>query len=189
MTAVLLLPIAALPVRGFCRARLLPTAPVHHPRPPLLLKARQADHQRSRGTTRDFSRPPPSPELKAKQNKVASIVGVAYFSQFGVILAAALARLGLLKPPPFNSLTNIANAEMERAVAAGDVPPLMATVYAQQFWIGLVRRDSTDAGEISARPRAPDCFCRWRTTLLVGRTTRFFHSGARTTSPSAPPPG
>ncbi|EOD10150.1 hypothetical protein EMIHUDRAFT_206831 [Emiliania huxleyi CCMP1516] len=76
--------------------------------------------------------------LKAKQNKVASIVGVAYFSQFGVILAAALARLGLLKPPPFNSLTNIANAEMERAVAAGDVPPLMATVYAQQFWIGLV---------------------------------------------------
>lgn len=78
------------------------------------------------------------PELRRKQNTIATVVGTIYFSQLLLPLYTAAARLGLVDPPPINTLTAIANAAMDEAVANGTVQPLLATAWAQRLWIDLL---------------------------------------------------
>jgi len=103
-----------------------------HARPVAMARPREYSK-----TARVVERAKTTPELKKKQNTVGAIVGIAYFSQFGIIGFAALAKLGLVKAPPLNTFTAIANAAMDQAVATGEVQPLMATAWAQGFWADL----------------------------------------------------
>lgn len=40
--------------------------------------------------------------------------------------------------PPLNTFTDIANAAMDEAIAAGTLQPLLATAWAQGFWWDLL---------------------------------------------------
>jgi hypothetical protein len=103
---------------------------------PLIRMARPREYAKS---ARVVERPKPSPELKKKQNAIGALVGVAYFAQFAIIQYGVLARLSLVKAPPLNTFTDIANAAMEQAIAIGELQPLVATAWAQVFWVELIK--------------------------------------------------
>eukprot|EP00967_Tisochrysis_lutea_P036189 scaffold43532_cov34-Tisochrysis_lutea.AAC.1 len=111
--------------------------PTHVPRLPLpLCMARPREYAKKAQVVES---PKPSPELKEKQKTTAIIVGVSYFAQFAIIPYVALARLGLVKAPPLNTFTDITNAAMEQAIASGELQPIMATAWAQGFWVDMFK--------------------------------------------------
>ena len=71
---------------------------------------------------------------------VGVVVGTLFFSQFWVIVVGVLGRLGVIDPPPINTLTDIANAAMDAEIAAGRLEPLLATGWAQLFWVDLLQQ-------------------------------------------------
>ena len=79
-----------------------------------------------------------SPRPKQKINPYGVIAGFAVFGELLPVFLAALGRLGLIKPPPINTFTLIANNAMDAAVNDGSVYPLMATMYAQGIWKDLI---------------------------------------------------
>lgn len=109
---------------------------VHHRSTPLVCMARPRQYAK---IARVIESPKPSPELKKKQNAIGAFVGVAYFAQFAIIPYAMLARLGLVKAPPLNTFTDITNAAMDQAIAGGELQPLVATAWAQGFWVELFK--------------------------------------------------
>ena len=69
------------------------------------------------------------------------IVGSAFLGPFIVqVSLGVLSRLGLISLPPLNSLTDISNNAMEDAIAAGTLQPLLATAWATNFWLDLIRQ-------------------------------------------------
>jgi hypothetical protein len=115
---------------------------LHHRFTPPVCMARPRDYAK---VARVTERSEPSPELKKRQNTTGALVGVAYFAQFAIIPYAVLARLGLVKAPPLNKFTDITNAAMDQAVASGELQPLMATAWAQGFWVELFKGYYTSA--------------------------------------------
>ena len=75
---------------------------------------------------------------KPWQQRVGVALGTLYLSQLLILPYTALARLGVISPPPLNTFTAIANAAMDQAIAAGTLQPLMATAWAQSFWFDLL---------------------------------------------------
>ena len=71
-------------------------------------------------------------------NPYGVIAGLAVFGELVPVFLAALGRLGLIKPPPINTFTYIANNAMDAAVNDGSVYPLMGTMYAQGIWKDLI---------------------------------------------------
>ena len=76
--------------------------------------------------------------IKMQQNFAAAFGYFALFGQLAAPFAAALGRLGLIKPPPLNLLTDIANQAMDEAIANEEIPKLMGTVYGQGIWKDLI---------------------------------------------------
>tara|TARA_B110001452_G_C15067095_1_gene372458 strand:+ start:28 stop:666 length:639 start_codon:yes stop_codon:yes gene_type:complete len=76
--------------------------------------------------------------IKIQQNFAAAFGYFALFGQLAAPFAAALGRLGLIKPPPLNLLTDIANQAMDEAIANEEIPKLMGTVYGQGIWKDLI---------------------------------------------------
>ena len=62
----------------------------------------------------------------------------AVFGQLTQPLAVGLDRLGLIKLPPLNALTSIANAAMEAEIEAGGIPKIMGTAWVQGFYKDLI---------------------------------------------------
>ena len=69
------------------------------------------------------------------------LVGGGYLGSFILVVGiGVLKRLGLVSLPPINTLTDIANNAMDDAIAAGTLQPLVATAWATNFWLDLLRQ-------------------------------------------------
>ena len=55
-------------------------------------------------------------------------------------LLVALDKLGIVKAPPFNTFTALANAAMDEAVKQDGVSKYLATGYASTFKVDLIRQ-------------------------------------------------
>ena len=78
-------------------------------------------------------------ELFTPENRVPFAFGAfAVFGQLTQPLAVGLDRLGLIKLPPLNALTAIANAAMEAEIKAGGIPKIMGTAWVQGFYSDLI---------------------------------------------------
>jgi len=85
-------------------------------------------------------------ELFTPENRVPATVGAFFLvGQLTQPLVVGLDRLGLIKLPPLNALTSIANAAMEAEIAAGGIPKIMGTAWVQGFYKDLI-------GQYSALP-------------------------------------
>merc|ERR1740130_286296 len=78
-------------------------------------------------------------ELFTPENRIpAAVGGAALVGQLTQPLAVGLDRLGLIKLPPLNALTAIANAAMEAEIKAGGIPKIMGTAWVQGFYSDLI---------------------------------------------------
>lgn len=78
-------------------------------------------------------------ELFTPENRVPAAVGAAILvGQLSQPLVVGLERLGLIKLPPLNALTSIANAAMEAEIEAGGIPKVMGTAWVQGFYKDLI---------------------------------------------------
>jgi hypothetical protein len=78
-------------------------------------------------------------ELFTPENRVPAAVGAAFLvGQLSQPLVVGLDRLGLIKLPPLNALTSIANAAMEAEIEAGGIPKVMGTAWVQGFYKDLI---------------------------------------------------
>ena len=66
------------------------------------------------------------------------VIGIA--SQLLDPLLVALDRLGVVRAPPFNTFTALANAAMEAQVMDGSLSPYLATGFASTFKLDLIRQ-------------------------------------------------
>lgn len=70
---------------------------------------------------------------------MVQLVGYGFIAaQLAPALLVALTRLGLITPPPLNTFTAISNNAMDAAIADGEIPKLMGTVYGQNKWYELI---------------------------------------------------
>jgi len=78
-------------------------------------------------------------ELFTPENRIpAAVGGAALVGQLTQPLVVGLDRLGLIKLPPLNALTSIANAAMEAEIEAGGIPKIMGTAWVQGFYKDLI---------------------------------------------------
>ena len=78
-------------------------------------------------------------ELFTPENRLPAAVGAAALvGQLTQPLVVGLDRLGLIKLPPLNALTSIANAAMEAEIEAGGIPKIMGTAWVQGFYKDLI---------------------------------------------------
>ena len=78
-------------------------------------------------------------ELFTPENRLPAAVGAAALvGQLTQPLVVGLDRLGLIKLPPLNALTSIANAAMEAEIEAGGIPKVMGTAWVQGFYKDLI---------------------------------------------------
>ena len=78
-------------------------------------------------------------ELFTPENRIpAAVGGAALVGQLTQPLVVGLDRLGLIKLPPLNALTSIANAAMEAEIEAGRIPKIMGTAWVQGFYKDLI---------------------------------------------------
>merc|ERR1740117_1940892 len=78
-------------------------------------------------------------ELFTPENRLPAAVGsAALVGQLTQPLVVGLDRLGLIKLPPLNALTSIANAAMEAEIEAGRIPKIMGTAWVQGFYKDLI---------------------------------------------------
>ena len=78
-------------------------------------------------------------ELFTPENRVPAAVGAFFVvGQLSQPFVVGLERLGLIKLPPLNALTSIANAAMEAEIEAGGIPKVMGTAWVQGFYRDLI---------------------------------------------------
>lgn len=82
---------------------------------------------------------------------IGLVAGSLYLGNFiAVMTIGVLKRFDLISLPPINSLITIANNAMDAEIAAGTLPPLLATAWSFGFWIDLLRQFSELPGEQAA---------------------------------------
>ena len=80
----------------------------------------------------------PDEDNKRAQSFNMAVGYLALWGQLTPALLTALAKLGLFNPPPINLLTDVANNAMDAAIAAGEIPKIVGTVYGQGIWKDLI---------------------------------------------------
>ena len=75
----------------------------------------------------------------SKGPEFAEIIGYGFIGgQLFPPLLVGLARLGVIRLPPINTFTAIANNAIDEAVAAGEISPYQGTAYGLQLWSGFL---------------------------------------------------
>jgi len=98
--------------------------------------------RKSRGkkASRKTGRPESRTESAGTNNFLPAAFGTLLLAgQLSAPLLVGLDKLGLVKAPPINLLTSIANNAMDAAVAEGEISMNFATVYSQGIWNDLLQ--------------------------------------------------
>ena len=81
------------------------------------------------------------PEPDESKQAFGKIFGFLYLGNFIVVVALGLVnRFTDIRLPPINSLTDISNNAMDAEIAAGTLQPILATAWATNFWLDLIRQ-------------------------------------------------
>ena len=81
------------------------------------------------------------PEPDESKQAIGKIFGFLYLGNFIVVVALGLVnRFTDIRLPPINSLTDISNNAMDAEIAAGTLQPILATAWATNFWLDLIRQ-------------------------------------------------
>ena len=81
------------------------------------------------------------PEPDESKQAIGKIFGFLYLGNFIVVVALGLVnRFTDIRLPPINSLTDISNNAMVAEIAAGTLQPILATAWATNFWLDLIRQ-------------------------------------------------
>ena len=81
------------------------------------------------------------PEPDESKQAIGKIFGFLYLGNFIVVVTLGLInRFTDIRLPPINSLTDISNNAMDAEIAAGTLQPILATAWATNFWLDLIRQ-------------------------------------------------